>query len=236
MTLPGKGCFVGWYDVEPGAEADHDCWHTHEHMIERVAIPGFLRGVRYRALDGGPRVCIQYHAADVATLNSPPYLARLNDPTPWTQRMLPRFQGMNRTMCRVASSHGHGTGGYLLTIQFSPVAGAGDALEAWLTADACPALAGRAGLCGAHLLIGDEEVSGAPTEEKELRSQPDAVADRVLLVEGYDRDAVAQAKAELLGRDGLYGHGVDAVAAAGLYTLDFAIDEAEAKAIWRPPA
>jgi hypothetical protein len=55
MAMPGKGCFVGWYDLQPGRETDHDHWHTHEHMIERVAISGFLRGFRYRSLTGSPR-------------------------------------------------------------------------------------------------------------------------------------------------------------------------------------
>jgi hypothetical protein len=58
MAIPGTGCFVAWYDLQPGREADHDEWHTHEHMIERVAISGFLRGLRYRSLTGSPRTCV----------------------------------------------------------------------------------------------------------------------------------------------------------------------------------
>src|SRR5262245_40452423 len=117
MALPGSGCFVAWHDLQPGREADHDHWHTHEHMIERVAIPGFLRGLRYRSAGGSPRVCTIYHAESVATFTSPVYLERLNSPTPWTRQVLPLFVGMNRTLCTVASTHGHGIGGHLLTIQ-----------------------------------------------------------------------------------------------------------------------
>jgi len=50
MAMPGKGCFVGWYDLGPGQDSDHGHWHTHEHMIERIAISGFLRGLHYRSL------------------------------------------------------------------------------------------------------------------------------------------------------------------------------------------
>ena len=236
MALPGKGCFVGWYDLKPGNDADHDHWHTHEHMIERVAIPGFLRGCRYRSLTGSPRTCVIYHVEQVTTLNSPPYLERLNDPTPWTTRTLQQFDGMNRTMCSVASSHGLGLGGYLLTVQLSPQPGQVQALQAWLSEELLPALAGRAGLCAAHLLIGDQGVSNTPTEEKALRGAPDAVADWVLLVEGYDRSAIEQARAEVLGRDGLFGHGAAEGAVAGLYTLDFSLGEDEAKRAWRHPS
>lgn len=236
MTLPGSGCFVGWYDLAPGFEADHDHWHTHEHMIERVAIPGFLRGSRYRSLTGSPRVCIMYQAVELSTLNSPAYLERLNDPTPWTSRTLPHFAGMNRTMCSVASTHGHGIGGYLLTIQLSPRHDRHSDLMNWLSSIVLPKIAAKAGLCAAHLLLGDQSVSATPTKEKDLRPTADAIADWVLLVEGYDRHAVEQAKADLLGRDGLYAHGVAGEPVAGLYSLDFTLGQDEAKAVWRHPA
>ena len=94
MSIPGTGCFVAWYDLQPGREADHDQWHTHEHMIERVAIPGFLRGLRYRTVSGNPRVCAIYQVEELGTFTSPAYLARLNNPTPWTSQTLPLFVGM----------------------------------------------------------------------------------------------------------------------------------------------
>ena len=235
MAMPGTGRFVGWYDLQPGGEADHDHWHTHEHIIERVAIPGFLRGFRYRSLSGSPRVCIIYQAETLATLDSPAYLERLNDPTPWSSRTLQLFAGMNRTMCAVASSHGLGIGGYLLTIQLSALPGREDGLRAWLSEHALPDFAARAGLCGGHLLTGDRSVSETPTQEKELRGAPDEIADWVVLVEGYDHAAVAQARAELLGADGLLGHGGGEGPVAGLYTLDYTLGEDEAKRAWRKP-
>ena len=177
MTMPGSGCFVGLYDLALGQESDHDHWHTLEHMIERVAIPGFLRGSRYRSLTGSPRVCVMYQAAELSTLNSPAYLERLNDPTLWTSRTLPHFTGMNRTMCTVASTHGHGTGGYLLTIQLSPKADKTGDLMNWLSSTILPKLAARGGLCAAHLLLGDKGVSTTPTKEKDLRPRADIVAD-----------------------------------------------------------
>ena len=236
MAISGKGCFVAWYDLRPGGEADHDHWHTHEHMIERVAIPGFRRGLRYRALADGTRTCVIYQVDALETLASPAYLKRLNNPTPWTTSSMPLILGMNRTLCRVVSTHGHGTGGYLLTIQLAPRAGSEDDLKSWLGEEALPALAGRPGLCGAHLLIGDREVSHIKTQEKELRGNSDAVADWIVLVEGYDRAATEHARTELLGASGLAAHGAADRLTSGLYGLDFAIGETEAKPIWRDPA
>ena len=235
MTMPGKGCFVAWYDLKPGYKADHDHWHTHEHMIERVAIPGFLRGFRYQTLTGRPRLCVMYQTETLATLTSPAYLERLNDPTPWTNRTLPHFDGMNRTLCTVASSHGHGIGGYLLTIQLSARPGEEDRLQAWLSEDALPALATRAGLCGAHLLLGDQSASETKSQEKELRGVPDGIADRVLLVEGYDRTVLEHAQAELQGVNGLVAHGAAEGWITGMYSLGYTLGEDEAKAVWRKP-
>lgn len=236
MAIAGKGCFVAWYDLRPGGETEHDHWHTHEHMIERVAIPGFRRGLRYRSLAGSPRTCVIYEVDALATLASPAYLERLNNPTPWTARSMPLLVGMNRTLCHVASTHGHGIGGYLLTIQIAPSLGAEDRLRSWLGDEVLPGLAERAGLCGAHLLIADREVSQIKTQEKDLRGGSDAIADWVVLVEGYDRTATERACTELLGTSGLAAHGAIDRLTPGLYSLDFAIDESEANRIWRDPA
>jgi hypothetical protein len=236
MAIAGKGCFVAWYDLRPGGETEHDHWHTDEHMIERVAIPGFRRGLRYRSLTEGPRVCVIYQVEALETLASPAYLERLNTPTPWTTRSMPLIAGMNRTLCRVASSYGNGIGGYLLSIQLAPRPGSEDDLKRWLGDEALPDLAARAGLCGAHLLIGDSEVSQIKTQEKGLRGGSDAIADWIVLVEGYDRAATEHALPELRGAAGLVAHGAADRLIAGLYSLDFAIEEGEAKAIWRDPA
>ena len=104
-----------------------------------------------------------------------------------------------------------------------------------LSEHALPDFACRAGLSGAHLLIGDRDVSDTPTEEKELRGVPDAIADWVVLVEGYDRAAVEQAKAELLGVNSMFEHGARGPAVAGIYSLDYTLGEEEAKRVWRKP-
>ena len=234
MAIPGTGCFVAWHDLQLGREADHDQWHTHEHMIERVAIPGFLQGLRYRSAAGGPRVCTIYHVEFVATFTSPAYLERLNNPTSWTKQALPLLVGMNRTLCTVASTHGHGLGGHLLTIQLSARPDAASQLHRRLSGGVLPDLAARRGLCGAHLLIGDWSASQMRTHEKALRGEPDAIADWVILVEGYDAGEVATARSELTAA--LPDHGAAVGLVAGLYTLDFTLGQEEAKRLWRKPA
>jgi len=185
-----QGAFVAWHDVTPGREAEYDRWHSHEHMAERVATPGFHRGRRYVADGRGPRCLVLYEVADIGVLTSPAYRERLDNPTAWTRDIMPSVCGMNRTLCRVAASFGAGIGRALLSCRLAPRARAADALQRGLRAELA-GLATAPGLVGAHLLLADKAASGASTRESRLRGTADAVADWVVLVEGYDREAVA---------------------------------------------
>ena len=58
------------FDIAPEAIAEHDDWHTHEHLPERLSIPGFLRGSRWVATRGEPRYMVLYEVRELATLTS----------------------------------------------------------------------------------------------------------------------------------------------------------------------
>ena len=49
MPLRGRAFFSMWSGVLQGYERELDRWHTIEHMPERLGVPGFLRGRRFRA-------------------------------------------------------------------------------------------------------------------------------------------------------------------------------------------
>lgn len=229
MAVAGTGCFIAWYNLRPGGEADHDEWHTKEHMIERVALPGFLQGFRYRSAEDAPRVCVIYRAISVTTFTAATYLERLNNPTPWTKQVMPLVVDMNRTLCSVVSRFGHGTGGHLLTLQLSVEPGRAQQLRDQLSSRTLPNLTAKRGLCSSQLLVGDQAASQTNTQEKILRGTPDAVADWVVLVEGYDADAVAAARSDLMRA--LPDMGGDELV-PGLFTLDFTMGEDEAGELW----
>jgi hypothetical protein len=54
MAAP-RGAMAVWNDVEPGHEAEFDTWYMHQHIPERLGVPGFLEARRYEAIDGSPR-------------------------------------------------------------------------------------------------------------------------------------------------------------------------------------
>ena len=188
MALLGNGAMVIWCDsTDP---TDHDAWHSHEHLIERVGVPGFLRGRRGVATSGSPRYLVIYEVNDLATLTSAPYLERLNDPRPWTQCIVPTLQNVNRSLCRVTASFGSGIGTWILTLRVSPEPDAVGDLRDWLICEALPNLVAEPGFVSASLLECDQAASQVETEEKRLRETADDIADWIILVDGYDASAV----------------------------------------------
>lgn len=229
MSLMGKAAMVAWHDLDPGMEADHDDWHSHEHLFERLAIPGFRRGRRCRAVgDAGEDYFLMYEVDDWSVLTSEAYLARLNDPTEWSARIIPGIRRMTRTLCNVAASVGGGLGTAMLTMRFSPVAGEGrDAIVNWLLDGRLSELAARRGVVGAHLLEGDEAASGVQTDEARLRGGGDQTADLALLVEGYDPDALRALLDGDLSADNFLANGAEAQRYCGLYRAVHVVTKAD---------
>ncbi len=197
MPLLGSAAMLLSFDVEADAIEEHDRWHTHEHLPERLAIPGFRRGTRWLATSAGPRYMVLYEVEGLATLASEAYLARLNSPSPWTRKMMPRYRGMNRGLCAVAGSFGWGQGSAAALLRFSPEPSQAAALNRWLLEEALPAAPQMDGLGSAHFLQGAQ--AAAMTDEQRIRGA-DRSVDSALIVTGYDGDAVAAYANELLGK------------------------------------
>ena len=223
MGLLGKGILAFWHDVAPGGDAEFNQWHIREHIPERLGVSGFLRCRRYMAVSDGPTYFYFYETETVETLASPPYLARLNAPTPWTRRVLPLFKDNIRTACRVTQSLGRGIGGCVATLRLGPLAGREEELRGWLTGTTLPALIERPGIVGAHLCEADLPATRVPTEERKLRPQEDAVARWVMLVDGTERDAVETACRDHLSPEALARRGAGGDITLGVYRLVYCL-------------
>lgn len=187
MALLGRGALANWHDVPDGGHDEFRAWHSHEHIPERVGVPGFLRGRRGRALgDGRPQYFILYETESVEVLASPGYLARLNDPTPWSRAVLKDIPLTIRAAARVEASFGRGVGGFVVAARFA-------AAPRPELADALAAASARRGVLGAHLLRADGGTTGVPTREKTVRAQPDETAAWIAVIEGVDKAAVEAA-------------------------------------------
>lgn len=194
MALLGQAAMLLSFDIAPQAIAEHDNWHTHEHLPERLSIPGFLRGSRWIAQQGTPRYFVMYEVEGLDILTSAAYLERLNGPTPWTAKMMVHYRGMSRGFCTIAGSFGVGIGQTALLVRFKPGPGKEMTLRKWLLEEALPDLPSTAGLASAHLF--EAALTPQSTNEQRIRGV-DASVDCALLVTGYSAEGVAA----LLQRD-----------------------------------
>jgi hypothetical protein len=123
MTDPSRlsratGILSVWNEY-PDEDADfYERWYMSEHFPERLAVPGFLRGRRYRAIDADRTYFTFYDLDTPDVLFSPAYVARLNDPTAWTARIMSRWTGMFRTACRRLARSGVAVGGFATVARF----------------------------------------------------------------------------------------------------------------------
>ncbi|MDP3811464.1 MAG: hypothetical protein Q8Q78_10720 [Hydrogenophaga sp.] len=176
------------FDIVEGAISEHDDWHTHEHLPERLSIPGFLRGTRWVATAQGPRYLVLYEVERLETLASTAYLERLNNPSPWTTSMMPNYRDMTRGLCSVASSHGYGMGHFGLLVRFKPGRGKEASFESWLNQEVMPRLTQQRGLGSVHLL--QSALAPEMTSEQRIRGA-DTGVDWALLATGYEQAAVS---------------------------------------------
>lgn len=223
MSLLGEAAMVLSFDVAPEAIAEHDDWHTHEHIPERLSIPGFLRGSRWVAVRGQPRYFVMYEVRELGVLTSAAYLERLNNPTAWTAKLMTSYRGMVRGFCTVAGSFGLGIGQAGLLLRFKPAPGMETRLRKWLLEEQLPQLPSRDGLASAHLL--EAALTPPGTNEQRIRGN-DATLDWAVLVTGYSPEKVAALGVDALGEEGLTRSGATALVAA-VYRMEYLLPHGE---------
>ena len=219
MPLLGKAAMLLTFDVEHAAISEHDDWHTHEHLPERLSIPGFLRATRWVALRGAPMYVVLYEVDHLETLRSRSYLERLNNPTPWTSKMMTNYRAMSRGLCSVEKSCGLGMGHFALLVRFSVASGSSPSVAEWLRDDIMPRLSTRPGLGSIHLLRG--ALPAAMTSEQRIRGV-DSGIDWALMATGYQQDALSDLEQVELSAVKLEEHGASSVLSAlylGAYSL-----------------
>jgi hypothetical protein len=186
--MQGSGFLAIWSDLAPEHETDWAHWMTREHSIERVSVEGFLACRIFRALGSAAnRHFILYELETPDVVSGAAYLARLNAPTPWSQRTMPRLRNFVRGGGHVAASAGTGQAGLLAIVTL-------DAAAAWGAA-VCGELAAMDRIVAARLLLTDAAQTSIQTSEKRMRSADDSFAG-LLLIEGLEeaslRDALWQ--------------------------------------------
>jgi hypothetical protein len=222
MPLLGKAVVAMWWDVIPAQRPEFEDWHSHEHFRERLSIPGFLRASRWAIASGGDAFFVMYELAAVETLASKHYLARLDNPTPWSVRMMPHHRNMVRSLCAITLTYGGGIPRSMATVRLSPRAGEARALLDGLR-EMLPKAPELPGMTGAHLLQTQARKPVMPmTAEQRIRGG-DAAADWILLFGGYDSQGLAEFVSSPLNAKALVAAGAQPESVSALYDLRYAM-------------
>jgi hypothetical protein len=183
--MRGAGFLAIWSDVEPDHLTDYRHWLTREHTTERVTTKGFL-GVRvFRAARTDiARFFILYELEAPEVLDGPAYLARLNAPTPWSQRTMPRLGNFIRGGGVMTARAGRGEGSTIVALRVERLPEKPQAF-----ADALVALDGIAAV---QIGTTDLARTSVPTVEKGMRKDEGIFAGLVI-IEALDEIALGGA-------------------------------------------
>ena len=91
--MANKGFLLVMMQPPPAFEEEFNAWYDSEHIPERLAVPGFLTGLRYMCLDEHPRYLAMYDLESYDVLQSPAYKkVGYDQASPWTKRVTGRVK------------------------------------------------------------------------------------------------------------------------------------------------
>jgi hypothetical protein len=212
--LAGEAAVAIWTTVKPEAQPEFYDWFINEHMPERVGIPGFRRSRRYRSNDRDtrPEGFTLYEVDTMQVLQGSDYTNRLNNPTPWTKKMMGVSTETVRVLARVDASYGPAMGGVILTVRFD--------LEIDKFAAIRPLIekaARSARITGSHLFLCDDLASAVRSVETRKRDDIEAPPRCFAMIEATD----AAALDGVLQDDALFSAGASGPFLRGIYRLEF---------------
>jgi hypothetical protein len=210
--LRGTAVLALWGNADPEMEDGFNDWYTHEHLPERINIPGFLRARRWVSCLEDERTAhwkyfTLYEVDSAEVLASDAYLAMLNNPTPGTRRFLPGFTKMSRTVCHVSHSVARGTGGNAVFVEFGPKPGAERRLRDWVVNSLSRENMKRTGCLAVHLCEVDDVATRVGGTAEAYKSLPTTGGRWLLVIEGAWPNPALKLEEHLRDLEGLEKHG-----------------------------
>ena len=183
--MRGAGFLAIWSEVEPANLTDYRHWLTREHTTERVTTKGFLASRVFQAARTDiDRFFILYELETPEILDGPAYLVRLNAPTPWTQRIMPKLGNFIRGGGVVTARAGRGEGSVIVALRIEHLPQGPKGL-----ADGISTLDGIAAV---QIGATDLARTSVPTLEKGMR-QNEGVFAGLLMIEALDEASLRSA-------------------------------------------
>jgi hypothetical protein len=178
------GILAIFHHCRPGREAEFEAWYQGEHLLERLAVPGFLYGRRLKGIAGTTGYCAFYLVETPAVLTSKPYLERLDNPTPMTRKMMAEvFANMNRTICTRDTRRGHFRGA------FSAIARFNQRHDTAVLASALAQLTDSAAVAGGEVWVALDPAGMPVSAEEKLRGGDNRIAGALVIETLFQEDA-----------------------------------------------
>jgi hypothetical protein len=190
MAERQPGILAIFNDCRAGREVEFDAWFQGEHLLERLAVPGFLYGRRHQAISGNCGYFNFYLVESPDVLKSKPYLERLDNPTPMTRKIMSDvFLNMNRTVCRRTVRRGGFRGAFAVTVRFDETPDSGKLTQLLETLVQDPAIA------GGEIWVALDPAGMPVSMEEKLRGGDKKIKAWLMI------DTLRQANAEAMGAD-----------------------------------
>lgn len=140
-----KGLVLIMMDVPPEMEEEFNEWYDKEHIPQYLTgVPGYLAAMRYVAVEGSPKYLTLYDLESPEVFYSRQRRYFMQNPTPWSARIVPRFFNHRRNCYEeIWSAQGqaakeHGRGLRLVLTDVKPEGK--KQYEKWLYEEHIPAL------------------------------------------------------------------------------------------------
>jgi hypothetical protein len=167
--LAGQAIMINWSDVAVANRQPYYEWHGREHMVGRVAIPGFHRGRRFIAARAARDFLMLYEVDDLSVLTGADYMAKADHPSELTRSTTRLISNSVRAYAAVVRSLGIGQGGHMLTLRFDPLEASEAQLRRYLIEEALPPVAAMPEIVAAHFCVTDQTASRLVPVERQGR-------------------------------------------------------------------
>lgn len=215
-----------WNGVDPARQAEYERWHTLEHVPERVWVPGFVSGTRYRnETPGQARYFTLYALQRLDCLASAAYRTLVEQPTPWSAAMRPALRDFVRKPGPLLAQAGVVLGTGLAVSRLVWPAAAAPAADHW--AALCTRLMAAPGACRVRV----QQVADAGPQALRNADTAPAGAEFICLVDTTEPMALAEITRRL---DALLQHSPPCWHQHGHYQLICEVQHAAVQAPERP--
>ena len=183
-TTEPRGLLAFWANIDANYQLQYLKWHNCEHMAERVNIPGFHVGHRYRADGDEPDFFMVYETDTAEVMESAPYLHCQNNPTPWTRESIGHFRDSLRVIYSLVESEGAmpaTDAPYVFLVRCNPPdePAASNEIIGWYREEHLPRLISVKGVLRARLYRTNTKISNIATAERKVHGA--ATGDREFL-------------------------------------------------------